>query len=216
MGQLEFVTLTQWWMEQFRQRGALWLHNRDSARPHAILASGMHSDGYVNCTKLVQSPQFLHLATGDRGFGALLRHISPHWVIGCPMGAITLAHVLADKLTARAGFTEKDGESMKLSRFEIEAAATVLVVEDVVTTGESTLKTIAAIKSAQPSAEVLPMVFCLVNRSGSDRLPGTSTIIHGLLTLSISTWKPEECPLCKSGSQALKPKLHWAELTKEV
>ena len=79
------------------------------------------------------------------------------WVIGSAFGAITLAYAVAERLGARAGFTEKDGEGMKLARFEIAPGEKVLVVEDTISTGGSTLKTIAALQQAGVAAgDILP------------------------------------------------------------
>jgi orotate phosphoribosyltransferase len=133
-------------------------------------------------------------------------------VIGSAFGAITLAYGVAEQLGARAGFTEKDGDGMKLSRFEIAAGEKVLVVEDTISTGGSTLKTIEALhKAGVKDGDILPYIICLVNRSGSDELAGRK--LRALITTTIHTWQPNECPLCKAGSQAVRPKSHWKELT---
>jgi orotate phosphoribosyltransferase len=114
---------------------------------------------------------------------------------------------------AHAGFTEKDGDGMKLARFEIEPGQKVLIVEDVISTGGSTLKTIEGIKKAGvPQSDIWVHIVCLVNRSGRSELDGHE--ICALLTLDIHNWKAEECPLCKVGSKALRPKANWAELTR--
>jgi len=128
------------------------------------------------------------------------------------LGAVTFAYAVAERLGARAGFTEKEGEGMKLTRFEILSGARVLVVEDVISTGGSTLKTIAALESSGgQSVTILPLIVCLVNRSGAGQLGGRE--VRALLEPKIATWKPEECPLCKKGSVAERPKSKWKELT---
>jgi len=201
------------WMQEFVRAGAIWLHDGFSQSPHALLTSGLHSDGYVNCTHVVQRPALVrgiltahdglqpHLPSGDD---------KPDWVVGSAMGAITFAFAAAEQLGAKAGYTEKSKGEMKLSRFVLQDGVRVLVVEDVISTGGSTLKTIEALRRTG-SVRILPYVICLVNRSGKDHLGEFE--IRSLLTPSIHSWEPDECPLCQKGSQALRPKENWKELT---
>lgn len=201
------------WKQIFQEQGAIWIHDGNPKRPHALLTSGLHSDGFVNCTFITQQPVLLQqIVSSPAGLFASLPTEKTDWVIGSAFGAITLAHSVALELDARAGFTEKDSESMKLSRFSVSPSDRVLVVEDTISTGGSTLKTIDGIvRAGIPKDHVLPFIVCLVNRSGKTELAGKE--IRALLTLHIHSWKPEECPLCRSGSQAVRPKSHWQDLT---
>jgi orotate phosphoribosyltransferase len=204
--------LTKDWKKTFEDYGAIWIHNGSPDQPHALLTSGLHSDGFVNCTFVTQHPKILQSAVSE-GLKDLLSGTSAEWVIGSAFGAITLAHAIAYHLGARSGFTEKDGELMKLSRFEISPEDRVLVVEDTITTGGSTKKTIEGIKAAGvEDSRILPYIVSLVNRSGKDDLDGRK--IRALLTLDIHAWTPAECPLCKIGSQAVRPKGNWQVLTR--
>lgn len=202
-----------YWLDEFRVNEAIWIHDGKPTRPHALLTSGLHSDGFVNCTYVTQHPRLLKRIVNEREALASKLPTGPvNWVIGSPMGAITLAHEIAERLGCRAGFSEKDGEAMTLKRFELEPGAKVLVCEDVVSTGGSTRKTIEAIQAAgRGKAEILPVIIALVNRSGAADLDGRK--IEAVVTPSIHTWKPEACPLCAKGSEAVRPKSHWKALT---
>jgi len=201
------------WFSDFIRTGAIWLHDGNPERPHALLASGLHSDGFVNCSKITQDPALLRrILTTHDGLKSKLPSGQVDWVIGSAQGAVTFAYALAEVIGARAAFTEKDGELMSLARFEVTAGQRVLVVEDVLSTGGSTVKTIAGIEAATAQhAEILPLIVCMVNRSGNATLNGYE--IRALLTPEIKTWKPAECPLCQLGSGAVRPKTHWRELT---
>jgi len=204
--------LTTNWKKTFEDYGAIWIHNGSPDQPHALLTSGLHSDGFVNCTFVTQHPKILQAAVSE-GLKDQLSDVKAEWVIGSAFGAITLAHAIGYHLGARSGFTEKDGELMKLSRFEIPLEDRVLVVEDTITTGGSTKKTIEGIKAAGvDDSRILPYIVSLVNRSGKDDLDGRK--IRALLTLNIHAWTPAECPLCKLGSQAIRPKGNWQALTR--
>lgn len=201
------------WKQIFQDNGAIWTHDGNPKRPHALLTSGLHSDGFVNCTFVTQQPSLLQqIVSSPDGLAPLLPQEKIDWVIGSAFGAITLAHSVAHQISARAGFTEKEGDGMKLSRFEVSASDRVLVVEDTISTGGSTLKTIHGLLNAGISEQnIVPFIICLVNRSGKSDLAGKQ--IHALLTLQIHTWQPAECPLCRVGSSAVRPKSHWRELT---
>ena len=202
------------WKTIFTERGAIWIHDGKPARPHALLTSGMHSDGFVNCTRITQEPELLQRILEDNdGLKPKLPTEKVDWVIGSALGAVTFAYAVAAALNVKAGFTEKEGEAMKLSRFEVVPEQAVLVVEDTISTGGSTLKTLDGILAAGVDARrILPYILCLVNRSGMSTLAGRE--IRSLLAPDIQIWKPEACPLCKAGSKAVRPKSHWNELTR--
>lgn len=205
------------WKSVFQAQGAIWIHDGNPQRPHALLTSGLHSDGFVNCSLVTQNAPLLEeIVRGPAESGSLSGVLpaagSIDWVIGSALGAVTLAYAIAAKLGARAGFTEKDGDAMKLARFEIKPGEKVLVVEDTISTGGSTLKTLDAIRAARvPEAHILPFIVCLVNRSGSPALAGRE--LRALLTLDIHNWNAAECPLCAKGSQVVRPKANWQALT---
>jgi hypothetical protein len=58
----------------------------------------------------------------------------------------------------------------------------------------------------------LPYIAVLVNRSGKTEVGGRKFV--ALINREMSVWKPDECPLCKRGSAALRPKgkENWAAL----
>lgn len=202
------------WTAEFKRLDALWLHSGDPAAPHALLTSGLHSDGFFNGTKVMQRPEAASrlLDSPDGLKSRLPARGTADWVIGSAMGAITLAYAVAERLDALAGFTEKDDGRMRLKRFALKKGSRVLIVEDVLTTGASTRKTIAGVKEAlDGEVEFQPFILCLVNRSGGERLD--SLEIRSLLQLRINSWPPEDCPLCRGGSKVVRPKEHWTELT---
>ena len=134
---------------------------------------------------------------------------APDWVIGPAFGAITLGHEIAHGLNKKFAFTEPvqiKGKKMQvLKRFEIEAGEKVLVVEDAISTGGSILKTIEVLENI--GVEIIPCVASVVNWSGRDKL-GNRDIIS-LFSAQPKRWTPESCPLCKGGSEALRPKANW-------
>lgn len=198
------------WRKIFEERGAIWIHDGTPHRPHALLTSGLHSDGFVNCTFITQDPALMQRIVSDEGLGPDLPADRVDWVVGSAMGAITFAYTVAQKIGAKAAYTEREGEAMKLLRFEIGEGERVLVAEDALSTGVSTAKTIRGIlEGGVQKRDLMPRILCLVNRSGKDNLEGRE--VRALLNLDIHTWQASECPLCRGGSPAVRPKKNWRE-----
>ena len=97
--------------------------------------------------------------------------------------------------------TQRGGYAVTFDRgFKVEPTDKVLVLEDVVTTGGSVKELIECVKAA--GAEVIG-VASLVNRSGGRVDFGVP--FKSLVNLDITTYQPEDCPMCKEGSVAYKP-----------
>ena len=202
------------WIDELVSLGVLWMHDGNPKRPHPELRSGKHSDGFFNLTRLIEHPRILSEACLDLSL-SWNRREQPTAIFGSAFGAITIAHELANLMDVRFGFTEpvikENQKQMVLNRFSVTADDMILVVEDVLTTGGTTEKTIAALEGA--GATVLPYVLVIVNRSGLAIL-GERKVI-ALVERTVSTWVPQECPLCQQGSEALGAKGNWDKLTAE-
>lgn len=202
------------WEQRFVELGALWIHDENPQHPHALLTSGMHSSGFFNATSVIEHPHILEQACQElmkrtSNYLQLKGEPSPKVVIGSAYGAITIAHECAKSIGARMAFTEKEQGGMTLSHFSLQKNEYVIPVEDVLTTGRTTLKTISAIY--RHDAIVLPVIAVFVNRSGKNTLDGRKII--SLVENPMPKWEKGECPHCKEGSEALRPKTHWRELT---
>jgi orotate phosphoribosyltransferase len=219
-------------IDVFRNKRALWLfdHKGDPKRPHALLTSGKHSDGFFNSGKIAMDAFLLD----DIARELISEHLTSisvntndvDWVIGPAMGGITFAHAMASGVSYFSGekrcltsYVEKEeyeeggkkNTRMVFKRNPVEKGMRILLVEDVITTGGSIEKTEKAIIEA--GGIVLPYMFCLVNRSGKEEISGKK--IHSFVKAEISTWESDNCPLCKGGSEAIKPKgkEEWKKLT---
>ena len=164
---------------------------------HFLLSSGRHSNRYCQCAKLLQYP--------DRAAKVLavvaekLKDIPVDIVVGPAMGGIIVAYELGRQLGVPAIFTEREEGKMTLRRgFEVHTGQRVLITEDVVTTGKSSLETIEALK--QFGVEIVGIA-CIANRSTGD----IGYPIFDAIKLDIESWEPENCPLCKQGIPAVKP-----------
>lgn len=164
---------------------------------HFLLSSGKHSNRYVQCAKLLQYPDKAEKAisvVADK-----LKDVDFDVVVGPAMGGIIVAYELARQLGKTAMFTERENGVMALRRgFKIEKGQKVLISEDVITTGKSSLEAIEVIKSF--GGEIVGIA-CIVDR-------GTSKLeypIYSSVFLNIESFDREECPLCKQNIPYVKP-----------
>jgi orotate phosphoribosyltransferase len=166
---------------------------------HFQLTSGMHSPQYFQCARVLQFPKYLHLLCGEiaRHFG----YNEVEVVLSPAIGGIVVGTEVGRMLGARTIFAERKDGKMELRRgFEILPGERVLVVEDVVTTGGSTKEVIDLVKIAKGS---LVGTGCIVDRSNGKVQFDTKQF--AVLQMEVVAHQPADCPMCKSGSEAIKP-----------
>ncbi len=167
---------------------------------HFLLSSGKHSDGYVQCAKLLQYPDKAAIVVEEIVRQLRQEDIQVDKVVGPAMGGIVIAYEVGRQLGVPAIFTERENNEMTLRRgFEIEKGERVLVIEDVITTGKSSLETIKVLE--EHGAEVLGLA-CLANRSDRSKIDYP---IYSAIDLEINSYDKETCPLCKEGLGVVKP-----------
>ena len=181
--------------EQLRQEDAL-------LRGHFRLSSGLHSDTYVQCARFLRRPELAAPAAAALAGQILAAGLQPDVVVGPAMGGVVIGYELARQLGVPGIFTERDADGqMTLRRgFTIEPGEKVVIAEDVVTTGKSTLEVAKVLR--EMGAEVLA-VASLIDRTGGK---GELDFPHfALLSVQAATFAPESCPLCAAGVPVVKP-----------
>lgn len=165
---------------------------------HFLLSSGKHSGGYVQCAKVLAFPDKAEAVIGE--VVEKIRDLSFDYFVGPAMGGVIPAYEFARQMHRKALFTERKDNEMTLRRgFEVEPGDRVVIAEDVITTGKSTLevKTLLEAMGAIVVAGV-----CLVDRGGSAMLDFP---VYSALKADIHIYDPEDCPLCKAGIPWEKP-----------
>lgn len=165
---------------------------------HFLLSSGLHSDKYVQCALVFQYPKYvIRLA---RALASRFRQDRVSVVVGLAVGSVLLAHEVGRAIGARSIFTERENGEMKLRRgFGIQNSDRVLIVEDVITTGDSVRETMNLIR-------------------GQCRMVGTGAVVDRhegylklgpkykyLVKLKMNTFKEDRCPLCEKEVPLVKP-----------
>lgn len=167
---------------------------------HFVLTSGLHSDTYIQCARVLQHPGYTEVLVENMLSG--FRGEAIDLVVGPAVGGIIVAYEAARQLGVPALFTEREQGKMTLRRgFHIPPGARVLVVEDVVTTGGSVMEVMDVVKE---KGGTVAGVGVLVDRSGGKVDFGVKKA--AVLTLDVKTYKPgEDCPMCREGLPAVKP-----------
>jgi len=166
---------------------------------HFQLTSGLHSPVYWEKFRILQYPEY----TGQLCalIAAHFRAKQPTVVVGPTTGGVILAFETARQLGVRGIFAEKQGESRVLRRdFAIERGETVLVVDDVLTTGKSVNETLDAVRAHGGNVIGIGV---LVDRSQVVLDFGAE--LFSCLRAPAIAFRPEECPLCASGVTLIKP-----------
>ncbi len=188
-------------MATLTERETLELYEKTGAlmRGHFRLTSGLHSDIYLQSALVLQYPE--HAARLGAALAVPFADARAQTVLAPAIGGILVAHEVARALGVRALFTEREDGEMRLRRgFTLVPGERCLVVEDVITTGGSTREVVECVRAG--GGDVVG-VGSLIDRSG-----GTAAFDvkrTALATVSATTWTPESCPLCTTGSRAIKP-----------
>jgi orotate phosphoribosyltransferase len=174
---------------------------------HFLLTSGLHSDRYLQCALVLQHPaiaerlcaELAAIAKADPDIGQIDLVIAP------ALGGVIVAHEVARALGVRALFTERQEKTMTLRRgFQIRPGERCLVVEDVVTTGGSTREVMEVVaQHGGVTAGAGSLIDRSLKKDGSVVDLGLPR--RALATLEVATYAPEDCPMCREGSIAIKP-----------
>ena len=164
---------------------------------HFLLSSGKHSDGYVQCAKLLMYPDKAEIAINS--IVEKLQDLKFDLVLGPAMGGVIVSYELGRQMKKPSIFSEREEGEVKLRRgFTIEKGQKVLISEDVVTTGKSAYE---AIKLVEDLGGEVVGIACIVDRSnGNIKYP-----IYSGVNLDINTYEIDKCPLCKENLPIVKP-----------
>lgn len=166
---------------------------------HFLLSSGLHSDRYFQCARILQFPDLAREL--GAAMGAFFPDLAVDLVVSPAMGGILIGHEVARALGRRFVFTErKDGTMMIRRGFALEKGEKVVIAEDVVTRGTSLLEVIDVVEKA--GGEVVGLTSIIDRTSGEVELP---LPLHSLAKVVVQTWEPDACPLCTQGAELVKP-----------
>lgn len=166
---------------------------------HFLLTSGLHSPMYVEKFQVLQHPEYTEQLC--KALAEKYADQQIEVVVGPVTGGVLLAHEVGKALGTRAIFTERENGQMTLRRgFKIAEGERVLIVEDIVTTGGSIKEVVEVVKKQGGIPVGIGMLVDRSNGKASfDEVP-----YQALLNLEVTTYQPENCPLCKAGQPMTK------------
>ncbi len=173
---------------------------------HFILSSGLHSDTYMQCARVLMEPkraEKLCSALAQKLIARLGKNFADI-VVAPAMGGVVVGYEMGRQLGLPTIFCERVNGVFELRRgFELDSTMRVLVVEDVITTGKSSLETYDLVKKfgAKIVAEC-----SLVDRSNDEKLEEKMGVpVVSLLKVNVKTFDENNVPSELKDIAAIKP-----------
>ena len=158
---------------------------------HFVLSSGLHSSKYIQCAKLLSHP---HKA--DSIFKSLASKIKKNFknfdlILAPAMGGIIIGYEMGKLLKKETIFCERVKGKFTLRRgFFIKKNSKVLIIEDVITTGKSSLECVKIITKAKAK---LVGFASIIDRSTKKNLKIKKKIVSHL-KIDVPTFKTKDLP----------------------
>ena len=158
---------------------------------HFILSSGLHSSKYIQCAKLLSFPSKAEKICKSLSNKIKKKFKKIDLILAPAMGGIIIGYEIGRLLKKETIFCERINGIFKLRRgFNIKKNANVLVVEDVITTGKSSLECVKLIKKA--NAKLIGFA-SIIDRSTKKSLKIKKKIISHL-KIDVPTYKVNKLP----------------------
>ena len=157
---------------------------------HFILSSGLHSDKYIQCAKLLSNPDKAEIICKSLSDKLINEFKSVDLILSPAIGGIVAGYEIGRQLKKKTIFAERsEGEMMLRRGFEILPNVNVVIVEDVITTGKSALECSKLI--TENKANLLGYA-CIIDRSDKKLLIKDKIVSQ--IKYSINTYKENEIP----------------------
>ncbi len=168
---------------------------------HFILSSGLHSDKYVQCAKLLSNPKEASAICSSLAEKIKEEYKKIDLVLSPAIGGIVIGYEIGRILNVETIFAERINGIFSLRRgFQIKEGQKVLIVEDVITTGKSSLECSELIKKS--NAEIIGYA-CIIDRSNNKSLIKKDIVSQ--IEIQIPTYKKEDLPENLKKIKAIKP-----------
>ena len=158
---------------------------------HFVLSSGLHTSKYIQCAKLLSFP---HIA--NKICQSLSKKIKKNFknidvILAPAMGGIIIGYEIGKLLKKETIFCERVKGKFTLRRgFSIKKKSKVLIIEDVITTGKSSLECVKLVNKFK--AKLLGFA-CIIDRSTKKNLKIKKKIVSHL-KIDVPTYKKNKLP----------------------
>ena len=160
---------------------------------HFILSSGLHSNKYIQCAKLLSFPNTSKKICNSLGKKIKRKIKKIDLILSPAMGGIIIGYEIGRILNKETIFCERVNKKFVLRRgFKIKKNTKVLIVEDVITTGKSSLECVNLIKKAKAK---LVGFACIIDRSNKKNLKIKNKPLISQLKVEADTFHRKKLPL---------------------
>ena len=169
---------------------------------HFVLSSGLHSSRYMQCAKLLSYPYLAKNICVSLSKKINRNYKNIDLILSPAIGGIIIGYEIGKLLKKETIFCERVEGSFKLRRgFNIKRKSRVLIIEDVITTGKSSLECVKLIKKA--GAKLLGFS-CIIDRSNKKTLKIKQKIISHM-KINVPTFKKNKLPKSLKSIPISKP-----------
>ena len=176
---------------------------------HFVLSSGLHSAKYIQCAKLLSYPKLANKICVSLSKKINKSYKKIDLIISPAIGGIVIGYEMGRLLGKETIFCERVNKKFKLRRgFSIKKNSNVLIVEDVITTGKSSLECANLVRKYK--SKIIGFA-CLIDRSNKKDLKIKNKKIISQLKITFPTFKKnnlpkylKEIPIKSPGSRRLK------------
>ncbi len=173
---------------------------------HFVLSSGLHSAHYVQCAKLLSQPKISKKFVNSLAIKIKKKLKKIDLILSPAMGGIIVGYEIGRILSIETIFCERVNKKFTLRRgFSIKKNLRVLIVEDVITTGKSSLECLKLVKKFKAK---LVGFACLIDRSNDKKIKNK---IISQVELKIPTYNKrnlpdqlKKIPITKPGSRFIR------------
>ncbi len=183
-------------LDIMRQAGAI-------LQGHFMLSSGLRSPMYLQCARLLMHPWLAEPCCA--ALAAKVKQTIPEFdvIVAPAMGGVVVGYEMGRQLEVPTMFCERvDGVFTMRRGFVLEPGAKVLVIEDVVTTGKSSLEAYECIRNF---GGVVVGEACLIDRSNGEAEAKLGVPLVSLAMLDVPTYHPDSLPPELAKIPAIKP-----------
>jgi len=168
---------------------------------HFILSSSLHSNQYVQCAKLLSHPNQAKIICNSLSEKIKNNFNNIDIILSPALGGIVVGYEIGRQLDVETIFAERSNGELILRRgFNISRNSNVLIVEDVITTGNSVLECSKIVKINKAN---LIGYACIIDRSDSKLVINDKIVSQ--IKLKISTFSEKELPDDLKKIPAIKP-----------
>jgi orotate phosphoribosyltransferase len=176
----------------FEKSGAL-------LKGHFLLSSGLHSGLYFEKFQVLQYPEYVEILCHK--LAEFFKDDKVEVVVGPTTGGVIIAYEVAKNLKVRSIFAEPGDKGRIFKRgFNLGKAEKVLIVDDILTTGGSVNEVVQLVEKHE--ANILGIGILLDRSGGKVKFDYP---LKALAETNVTNYRPEECPMCKSGEPLVKP-----------